>query len=128
MYTLITQHAMAASPLMMGGDLPSLDDFSLRLVMNQDIIACNQNGVMGHLVSGENNIDVWKVYEEDNSNGWAGVFNRSDTSKNMNITEKDIALDQDKNYKLFNVWEDKDLDENNEINPNGVVFIRFTEI
>ena len=50
MYTFITMRALAASPLMMGGDLPTLDDFSLELITNKEMIACNQNGVMGKLI------------------------------------------------------------------------------
>ena len=50
METFITLRALSASPLMVGGDLPTMDEFSLRLITNAEMIACNQNGVMGRLV------------------------------------------------------------------------------
>lgn len=53
METFITMRALAASPLMMGGDLPSLDDFALKLITDREMLACNQNGVMGSLVVDE---------------------------------------------------------------------------
>jgi alpha-galactosidase len=41
MRTFITMRALSALPLMMGGDLPSLDAFSLQLITNDDMLACN---------------------------------------------------------------------------------------
>ena len=58
METFITMRALAASPLMMGGDLPSLDDFALKLITDREMLACNQNGVMGSLVVDEGG---WKL-------------------------------------------------------------------
>jgi len=59
--TFITLRALAASPLMLGGDLPSLDDYSLSLITNREIIACNQNGIMGKLLFERNDMEVWRV-------------------------------------------------------------------
>lgn len=41
--------ALAASPLMIGGDLPTMDDYSFKLLTNRDMIMCNQNGKWGNL-------------------------------------------------------------------------------
>jgi alpha-galactosidase len=42
--TLMTLWAIARSPLMYGGDLPSNDAFSLSLMTNQEVIEVNQKG------------------------------------------------------------------------------------
>ena len=62
--------ALAASPLMMGGDLPSLDDFALKLITDQEMLACNQNGVMGSLVVDEGG---WKLGASLKRELWIGV-------------------------------------------------------
>ncbi|MEC7280517.1 MAG: glycoside hydrolase family 27 protein, partial [Verrucomicrobiota bacterium] len=79
METFITMRAMAASPLMMGGDLPSLDTFSLNLITDTDMLACNQNGVMGSLIHAKENIEVWKSEKRDSLEAaWVAAFNRSE--------------------------------------------------
>lgn len=44
MKTFITMRALSASPLMIGGDLLTMDEYSYSLLTNPYILACNQNG------------------------------------------------------------------------------------
>lgn len=60
-YTFITIRALAASPLFMGGDLPSSDEFSIDLITNEGMLECNQNGISGSRVYAESGIEVWKT-------------------------------------------------------------------
>jgi len=59
MRTFITMRAMAASPLFMGGDLITLDDFSHSLITHPEMLACNQNGVCGFNTLAKNGIEIW---------------------------------------------------------------------
>ena len=59
-YTFITLRAMSASPLFMGGDLPTSDSLSFALITNKEMLACNQNGVMGKLISEKDSLEVWE--------------------------------------------------------------------
>src|SRR5205085_2934408 len=43
-HTLMSLWAIARSPLMYGGDLPSNDAFSLSLMTNEEVLEANQNG------------------------------------------------------------------------------------
>jgi len=85
MYTFITLRALSASPLMMGGDLPSLDKFSLKLITNKEMLACNQNGIMGTLVFEKEGIEIWQTPKKDGNGGWIGIFNRNDLTKTASI-------------------------------------------
>jgi hypothetical protein len=125
METFITMRALAASPLMVGGDLPSLDGYSLSLITNPEMIACNQNGVMGHLVSGADGIEVWAV-EESDAGGWVGVFNRTPELFDGTLTPQFLGLDSEA-YSLTDVWNKCDLTFSSmfTVDPNGVVFIRY---
>jgi len=127
MYTFITLRALSASPLMMGGDLPTLDDFSLKLITNKEVIECNQNGVMGKLVFDKGDIEIWNTPQKDSQNGWIGIFNRSKNTKSLTLKLSELGLDRFVKYELINIWEKKSISITNavEINSNGVVFLKY---
>lgn len=126
MYTFITMRALAASPLMMGGDLPTLDRFSLRLLTNKEMIACNQNAVMGHLIYDREGIEIWKTVQKNSRNGWIGIFNRSDARKEMSLNFDDIEISSSENVIMKDVWMNKKFNpQNTIIDKNGVRFIKY---
>ena len=127
METFITMRALAASPLMMGGDLPSLDDFALKLITDQEMLYCNQNGVMGSLVVDEGGLETWRVFEKGTvDRGWIGVFNRLNepTSFKLDTTRLNFMS---KSYYLVDVWGGTEMSFESMVTlqPNGVLFIRF---
>ena len=131
--TFMVQRALAASPLMLGGVLYSMDDFSLSLFTHADILQCNQNGVVGQLVHREGKVDVWKTPERGNEkNGWIGVFNRDAKEKvTVERTTKELGLSADQNYVLKDIWSQKTLPVSAkhtfEIPPSGVLFLRYEQ-
>lgn len=92
MYTFMTLRALSASPLMMGGDLPSLDEFSLSLITNTDVLECNQNGVMGSLVYEKEGVESWKTPDRDSDGGWIGIFNRNLEKVEIKVSEEILGL------------------------------------
>jgi len=127
MYTFITMRALAASPLMMGGDLPTLDEFSLKLITNKDVLECNQNGVMGSLIFDEGGVEVWKTQKKDSKDAWIGIFNRTDEQKSVSITPEKLELNIDASNKLSDVWNEIDVSVLKfKINPNGVIFLKHS--
>jgi len=130
MFTFITLRALSASPLMVGGDLPTMDGFSLRLLTDPEMLACNQNGVMGTLVSELDGIEVWKTQEKARSqNGWVGVFNRTDRMKRVTLSKSFLGLTAD--ATVYDVWQGRKkhrLTSSSaieiDINANGVLFLR----
>ena len=103
MITFITLRALAASPLIVGGDLASLDAFSLRLVTDPDVIACNQNGVMGHLVHEGDGLEVWFTPREGKSKqGWFGVFNRTARVRDITLTPAMLGLGGE--VEVTDIW------------------------
>jgi len=129
MYTFITLRALSASPLMMGGDLPTLDNFSLKLITNKDIIDCNQNGVMGKLVFDNQEIEIWNTKMKNKKGGWIGIFNRTTEVKTVSLDKKTLGLYQEVSYDLKDVWNDQQVDNLIfTINPNGAKFLRYSNI
>lgn len=129
MYTFITLRALAASPLIMGGDLPTLDDFSLSLITNKDMLECNQNGVMGKLVLDQDSIEVWNTKQKSSNNGWIGIFNRTTEPVSFVMGKEKLGIDESIKYLLTDVWMKKNLSIGDKeiIEPNGVIFIRYAE-
>lgn len=127
MRTFITMRAMAASPLMMGGDMPTLDAFSLSLITNPHMLACNQNGVMGSLVYEKDSIETWKVEKKGAADeGWLGIFNRTDKIMSVELAKSLPGFDVSK-YKMVDVWNDNNLFKTGkvEIEPNDCVFLYY---
>jgi alpha-galactosidase len=127
MFTFITMRALSASPLMMGGDLPTLDAFSLSLITNPEMLACNQNGVMGSLMFEEGGLETWKVEKKGaKGEGWIGVFNRTSRKKEFKIIPEILGLDGS-GYTLADVWSDekKIMGQTIKLNANGVLFVKF---
>ncbi len=129
MYTFITMRALAASPLMMGGDLPTLDKFSLALITNSDILKCNQNGIMGSLVYEKDSVEIWNAPHRNTDAGWVGIFNRSHSTKSLQLTADELNIDSKKDYHIYDIWGEKDLNKFDFIiNPNGVVFLKYNSL
>jgi alpha-galactosidase len=127
MYTFITLRALSASPLMMGGDLPTIDDFSLNLITDKDVLECNQNGVMGHLVYNESDIEIWKVAKKNSKDGWVGIFNRSKIAKPVSLKRENLGSGISQSTMLKDVWNVKEVSGLQfELNPNGVIFLKYS--
>jgi hypothetical protein len=127
MLTFITQRALSASPLMMGGDLPTLDQFSLELITNFDMLECNQNGVMGRLVYESKGIEIWLTPEQGTADGWIGIFNRSNKLNASAFSVKDLGLDPANSYTFKDIWNKSIFvpADRYEIGPNGVIFLKY---
>ncbi len=140
MKTFITQRALAASPLLIGGDLLSMDDFSYSLLTNREMLACNQNGVMGVNVYRAGNIDVWLTPHKLNPGaGWIGVFNRTKSDRKVTLTKQDlgfVAFEASYNltvarqrFRLKDIWSDETINIEDKhtfaLPAEGVIFLKF---
>jgi hypothetical protein len=128
--TFITMRALAASPLFMGGDLPTTDEFSFGLITNEEMIACNQNGVMGYLRYRHDGIEVWQSPKKGAAEeGWIGVFNRNPHPVTAELSKGQLALSEGRAYKLRNIWADTVVHDADsfrfDIGGDGVIFLKY---
>jgi len=130
--TFITIRVLAASPLMFGGDLPTLDNHSLKLITNKDMIACNQNGVMGRLVGESRGVEIWNAPQKGAKRaGWIGVFNRTDQANTVTLTLDLLDLKRSGPLTCRDIWGDETFILTAQtapkivIEPNGVIFLRY---
>lgn len=128
--TFMVQRALAASPLILGGVLYSMDEFSMSLFTHPEILACNRNGVVGKLAHRKGKIDVWRTPKRGADGcGWIGVFNRDGKAKApVELAWKDLGLSAG-DYALTDVWTGKVVPDGKklsfELPADGVAFIKY---
>jgi alpha-galactosidase len=75
-YTHLSLWSMLSAPLLIGCDLTSLDDFTLNLLSNDEVIAVDQDplGAQARRIAERDGIQIWVKDMEDGSKT-VGVFN-----------------------------------------------------
>lgn len=106
--TFITQRALAASPLFMGGDLTTLSAEDLHLLTAPAMLACNRNGVSARPIYVHGDVQVWHAADRRLSGaGWIGVFNRNPAREPEQIVLSPDRLQLPPATELTDVWNDK---------------------
>ena len=76
-FTLMTMWCIGRSPLILGGNLPKNDDFTLSLLTNDEVIAVNQNSANNHQLFNTNNQVAWVADVPGSKDKYLAVFNTS---------------------------------------------------
>lgn len=107
-YTHMTHWCMLAAPLLLGCDLSTLDDFTLNLLTNTEVLAINQDplGKAARRIYNKDRIQVWKRTLADGSSALA-VYNLSDVARDVNIPL--VELGYPNAVKLRDLWRQQDL-------------------
>jgi alpha-galactosidase len=101
--TLITLWSMFRSPLMMGGDLLSMDEWTTSLLTNPEVIALDQHSRDNHpVVTTDKNV-VWTARPETGDDYYVAVFNVSEAEQSLHYEWKDLGL-ATVNYRLHDLW------------------------
>jgi len=106
-YTLMTLWTIARSPLMIGADLLSMDDFTLSLLTNPEIISVSRNSTDNRQIVKSNGTCVWIATEPGTGDKFVALFNLKEIEGNI---EFDLELDYIRgNYKVRDLWNRKDI-------------------
>jgi len=112
--TLMTLWCIFPSPLMIGGELPSADDWTVSLLTNTEVIAVDQQSAGNHSVISTDRTAVWLAGSSEfaGSHGkesqYLAIFNLGDSESALKYEWKDLGL-AGKSYALRNLWDHKDL-------------------
>jgi hypothetical protein len=130
-YTHISLWAMLTSPLLLGCDLSKLDEFTLNLLTNSEVLDINQDalGKQARRVKADHAYQVFVKELEDGSTA-VGLFNLTENAmkKTFSVAEANLAG----TYTFRDVWRQKDLAKkagklNVEIPPHGVVLLKLSK-
>ena len=104
--TMVTLWSIFRAPLMIGTDLPQLDDFSLSLLTNEEILAMNKNPMQAYQASSScnENIVIWINECPDQKSYYECIFNLSDEVQTVKLN-----LKVGKQDNIRDLWERKDL-------------------
>ena len=133
---LVTQHALARSPLFFGGDLVTSAQSDIDLVTHPEVLACNRDGVAGKQVFLWRHIDVRRAESASRpGHGWLGVFMREWGARNMRtefFTPADLGFADAANApeSLTDIWADKTVRLENgrygiDVPPKGCAFLKY---
>jgi alpha-galactosidase len=108
--TLITLWSVFRSPLMIGGNLTRMDDWTTSLLTNPEVLDVDQHSKDDGMVMSKDSIVVWRSRpERGKSKTWyVAVFNTGEAAHTAHVGWKELNIPTGK-YKLRDLWERKEL-------------------
>ena len=117
-----------SAPLLLGCDLEKLDDFTLNLLTNDEVIALDQDplGKQAQPIIKEDSIQVW-VKNLSDGNIAIGIFNLSSKFQKYELDPAKIGVK--KKSLIRDLWRQKDLGNFNDkyetdVSSHGVVLLK----
>jgi hypothetical protein len=106
--THISLWCLLSAPLLLGCDLERLDDFTLGLLTNDEVLEVNQDplGRQASRVSKDGDLEVWAKEMEDGSKA-VGLFNRGESESKVAARWSDLGLSG--RQRVRDLWRQKDL-------------------
>jgi alpha-galactosidase len=134
-YSHMSLWCLLSSPLLLGCDVARLDDFTLSLLTNDEVLAINQDS-LGKQATQFSNIDGKVVYAKTLEDGSiaVGLFNRGETETVVsvkwgpwgNLPTSEVGT----TFRVRDLWRQRDLGEfkdsfETKVASHGVVLIRL---
>ena len=89
---MMTLWCMMRSPLMIGGDLPQNDDFTLRLLTNAGVLGIEKDTWCAHPLYTTETECAWIAPRKDGKGCYAAAFNLSDETRTVTIPPEAVEL------------------------------------
>jgi hypothetical protein len=107
-YTHISLWSLLSAPLLIGCDLERLDEFTLNLLTNDEVLAVNQDplGRQATPVITDGDVQVWIKTLED-GNKAIGIFNLGEATIHYSLNLTKAGLGEE--TKLRDLWRQQDL-------------------
>jgi alpha-galactosidase len=130
-YTHITLWCLLASPLLIGCDMAQLDEFTLNLLCNDEVLEVNQDplGRQASRIAQDNDkqVEVWAKSLEDGSKA-VGLFNRSDEDAKVTASWSDLGISGKQSVR--DLWRQKDAGSFSDkfetsVPKHGVVLVKI---
>lgn len=90
-YTLMSLWSIARSPLIFGGDMTKLDDFTKEMLTNPEMLEVNQRSTNNRQISRENNLIVWAADAPGSGDKYVALFNAQSKGENLDFSSADYA-------------------------------------
>lgn len=107
-YLHMTEWCMASAPLLLGCDLDQLDEFTLGLVSNDEVLAVNQDSLGKQATLASNDSNTLLVYTKDLDDGSKAVALYNLGSEPAKVTAKFADLKLSGSHAVRDLWRQKD--------------------
>ncbi|HCI24353.1 MAG TPA: alpha-galactosidase [Lachnospiraceae bacterium] len=104
--TLMTLWCMFRSPLMIGAELTKMDDWTLSLLTNEELLALMGEHCKGKQLRRTETEAVWINVNSENNDTHVALFNLGDEEQTMTVSLEE--LEADKTYTLHELWDKTD--------------------
>jgi len=131
-YSYVSMWSLMAAPLFFAGDMTALDDFTLGLLCNSEVIDVDQDaaGWQARVIRRSADELILEKPLEDGSVA-VGFFNLSDGSRKMTASLTDLGLSG--GQKIHDLWRQNDIGQMNaslssDIARHGVMLVRLSPL
>lgn len=130
-YAYMSLWSLMAAPIIYSGDMTKLDEFTLNVLCNPEVIEVDQDplGESGRVIriSGEQFIMIKNLCDGSVA---AGLFNRSASPADVSLSFSELGITG--KAKIRDLWRQKDIGKFNEkyeavVPAQGVVMVRITK-
>jgi alpha-galactosidase len=128
-YTHVSLWCLVAAPLIFSGDINRLDEFTLSLLTNDEVLEVDQDplGKPGRRITAEDDLEVWAKPMEDGSQA-VGLFNRGEMDNVVIAKWSDLGLKGAQSVR--DLWRQQDIgtfqnEFQTRVPRHGVVLVRI---
>ncbi|MBN2314196.1 MAG: hypothetical protein JXM79_09720, partial [Sedimentisphaerales bacterium] len=128
-YSYMSMWCLMAAPLIFSGDMDKLDEFTLNILCNAEVIEVDQDplGIQSSIIRQTDDYFIMAKNMEDGSKA-VGLFNTSPVERPVAVTWKELKIEG--TYRVRDLWRQKDLGAyNNQFKANvprhGVKLVRL---
>ena len=125
--TMMSLWCMMRSPLFVGADLPKNDDFTLKILTNEEVLEIQEKSHCAHQLYRSDSEVAWLAPRKDGLGCYLALFNISESDKEIIVNLADFELDK---YKISKeLWNQSKCDVEQilkaEVKKHGAVIYRF---
>jgi hypothetical protein len=125
--TLMTLWCIFRSPLMMGGDLPTLDSSTASLIENREVLDVDQTSAGSHQVFEQGSTVGWAADTHSGGARYVALFNTGSAPASVSIQWQQVGLAG--KCQVRDLWQQRDLGAfeghfSAELNPHGAGLYR----
>ena len=103
--TMMTLWCMFRSPLMIGAELTKMDDFTLSLLTNRELLSLLGADFQGRQICRTDEEAVWESKNSKTGKHYVALFNLSNEEREMQLDLSELGDDQEKGKRVLQVHE-----------------------
>ena len=120
-FTLMSLWSICRSPLIFGGDMTKMDDFTLSLLTNKEVLAVDQSSSGGRQLFNRDGLIAWTADVPNSKDKYVALFNTRNAVSNEAGMKVSLPLKEagfEGKCRVRDLWQQKDLGEfENEFAP-----------